>query len=123
MALIIVKYPHTPWVNGLVESKNTLIGRFIRTRTQQNNIHMSGQAHIYTFAHNTQTRTRSQFSPNEMVCKEKPRIPIEIHLEITHDQKSICTISFFTYLPTHSDNATTDQNKRVQPPLSNQLLT
>ena len=94
-----------------MENQNKHLGRFIRTTTQQNNIHWSDQAEIYTFAHNTQTLTHSQLSPYEMVFKEKPRIPIEFHLEITRDQNSICTSSFGRYLPTHSLHTLTNRKK------------
>ena len=47
-----------------------------------------------------------------MVFIEKPREPIEFHLEYTRDQNCICTSSFCRYLPTQSHNFLTDQNKK-----------
>ena len=98
------RYSHTPWAKGLVESQNKHLGRFNRTTTQQNTIHWSDQAEIYTFAQNTQTLTLSEFSPYEMVFNEKPRVTIEFHLKNTRDQKSISASSFCRHLPTHSHN-------------------
>ena len=110
-------------MNGLVEGQKIHLGCFIRTTTQQNIIHWSDQAEIYTFAHNIQTLAHSPISPFKMVFKGESQIPIEFHLEFTRDQNNICTNSFCRYLQTHSHNTLTDQNKIVQPMLSKPLLT
>ena len=55
------RYPKTPWANSLVESQKENISPFIRMKTQQNIIHWSDKAEIYTFAHNTQTLTNLPF--------------------------------------------------------------
>ena len=44
------------------------------------------------------------------------------HLEITCDENSICTSLFCRYLPTHSHETLTNQNKLVQPVMSKPLL-
>ena len=67
--------------------------------------------------------THSQFSPYEMVIKEKPQVPIEFHLKHIPDQNSNYSSSFCTYLPTQSHKTLKDQNKIVQRTLSKPFLT
>ena len=115
------RYAHTPWANGLVESKNKHTGRFIRASSKQNNIHRSDQADIYTCAHETQILSNSTSHPYEMVSKEKPSVPIEFHLETTRDHQQTCTSHFRKYLPTHSHNTISDENTNAQPLLTKPL--
>ena len=107
------RHANEPWANGLVESQNKHLGRFIRNYLQPQNDNWSDQAEYYAFAHNTQVLSKGIFSPYELVFKDKPRVPLSFHLEISRSPGQICSSPFCSFLPTHLHNNITDQNPLI----------
>ena len=67
--------------------------------------------------------TKGHFSPNELVFKEKPRVPLSFHLELTRTPTQQCLRQFCADLPHHSHYSFQDQNPTVQPHLRKIITT
>ena len=96
------RHANEPWTNGLVESQNKHLGRFIRNYLEPANDNWADQAENFAFAHHTQILTKGLFSPYELVFKEKPQVPLSFHLQNTRNPDKLCTTPICSPLPNHT---------------------
>ena len=67
---------YSPWTNSLVEVQNRNLGTHFRMFLHNTPQDWAFQVHMYAYAHNSQPLSELNFSPYEIVCHTRPRIPL-----------------------------------------------
>ena len=119
---------YNPWSNGLVETMNTHVARYIRQLAEAYPKNWSNIILQWQFAQNTSQVLAIGMTPYEAVFNKKPTIPIQLKLGIIRDKEKNCIYGSnpCIKLPKHSHfNATIFSStiqKFILPELTSEMI-
>ena len=117
---------YSPWTNGKIETQNQHVARYWRKFLDDAGNNWSTLALKFAFAHNTSVNYTTGRTPYEIVCGNKPQIPMSLKLGLYRNKHKLCRSNFCENLPSHSHSENSLKNELLenllQPQLSKALL-